>query len=174
MHLLPLAGGAGKQIEVFTSVRTGRCKPPVRLDDMIRIPALEQQKKKTPQAALRKEGAPMICLLSSTPHPTSLRSATFPSRGRLEERANQRLPLEGKLSAARLTDEVAGGLPCCFAPHNNSVLLRKIVVEPGYNHLKEYEIDVTIAVTPILFFWILWGQNPMLAITADKGVLVQT
>ena len=102
------------------------------------------------RAALRKEGAPMICLLSSTPHPTSLRSATFPSRGRLEERANQRLPLEGKLSAARLTDEVAGGLPCCFAPHNNSVLLRKIVVEPGYNHLKGYEIGVTIAVTPIL------------------------
>ena len=92
----------------------------------------------------------MICLLSSTPHPTSLRSATFPSGGRLEERANQRLPLEGKLSAARLTDEVAGGLPCCFAPHNNSVLLRKIVVEPGYNHLKGYEIGVTIAVTPIL------------------------
>ena len=64
--------------------------------------------------------------------------------------AYKRLPLEGKLSAARLTDEVAGGLPCCFAPHNNSVLLRKIVVEPGYNHLKGYEIGVTIAVTPIL------------------------
>ena len=87
---------------------------------------------------------------ASPRHPTSFCSAAFPSRGRLEERANQRLPLEGKLSAARLTDEVAGGSPCCFAPHNNSVLLRKIVVEPGYNHLKGYEIGVTIAVTPIL------------------------
>ena len=45
---------------------------------------------------------------ASPPHPTSLRSATFPSRERLEERASQGLPLEGKLSATRLTDEVAG------------------------------------------------------------------
>jgi hypothetical protein len=30
------------------------------------------------------------------------------------------------------------------------VLLRKLFVEPGYNHLKGYEIGVTIAVTPIL------------------------
>jgi len=66
------------------------------------------------------------------------------------ERANQQLPLEGKLSAARLTDEVVNGLPCCFAPHNNIVLLRKKVVEPVYNHLKGYETGVTIAVTPIL------------------------
>jgi hypothetical protein len=52
-------------------------------------------------------------LLSSTPHPASLRSATFPSRGRLEERSNQRLPLEGRLSAARLTDEVVNKRPRC-------------------------------------------------------------
>ena len=41
------------------------------------------------------------------PHPTSLRSVTFPSRGRLLGRVNEWLPLEGKLSAARLTDEVS-------------------------------------------------------------------
>ena len=45
---------------------------------------------------------------------------------------------------------MACGLPRRFAPRNNSVLLRKIVVEPGYNHLKGYGIGVTIAVTPIL------------------------
>jgi len=50
-----------------------------------------------------------FCLLSSTPHPTSLRSAAFPSRGRLAECAGLWLPLEGKLSAARLTDEVVNG-----------------------------------------------------------------
>ena len=49
----------------------------------------------------------------------------FPLRGGLEGRANQRLPLEGKLSAARLTDEVVNGSPCCFAPPNHSALLSK-------------------------------------------------
>jgi len=81
--------------------------------------------KNSRRGALRKEGASEFCLLSSAPHPTSLRSATFPSRGRLEKRTSQGLPLEGKLSAARLTDEVAGGLPCCFASHNDRVLLSK-------------------------------------------------
>ena len=40
-------------------------------------------------------------------------AASLPLRERLEERANQGLPLEGKLSAARLTDEVANTRLCC-------------------------------------------------------------
>ena len=50
-------------------------------------------------------------VLQQTPHPSWLRHATFPSRGRLKNAPHQWLLLEEKLSAARLTDEVSAGTP---------------------------------------------------------------
>ena len=62
--------------------------------------------------------------LSSTSS-ASLPFGTFPSRGRLEERTNQRLPLEGKLSAARLTDEVSKTMLRWYAFWNEEKYRRK-------------------------------------------------
>ena len=60
---------------------------------------------------------------------------------------HQRLPLEGKLSAGRLTDEVSKDTDCRVA---------SLLAMTGLKALSS------------IILWILLGQNPMFVMTEDK------
>lgn len=78
-----------------------------RRGHVVRIPAYSTKRKADRLRAhcVRKLLWQLYVTMSTSS--ASLTLGTFPSRGRLEERPGQGLPLEGKLSAARLTDEVS-------------------------------------------------------------------
>ena len=104
-----LRTGAEKQADLK---RSGAGSPTCRSSSAIVL----SQKRRAPSGHPPQGRCPGLSLALVSTSSASLTLGTFPSRGRLEECTIQGLPLEGKLSAARLTDEVSNKIMrCCIS-----------------------------------------------------------